>query len=499
MNRAIRTFVILLLASVSAFATVHRIGTESALRNFSSCAKKDTVLLTGDINITQDFSPLCKNGFYGVFDGQGHKISNLTISKDPVAWLFNENPYTNIAFISVLGEGGVLKNLTFVNPSVNAYNIIMNVKDVSVAVAVGELRGGSVENVHVNGGSVTVTSQYGYNLTADAGGLVGTAYLGVISDSDANITVTNSGSKNGNAGGICGNVMGDVTLNSVTYTGNADALIGAGGNNVTSVDKYGAITVKEKGGVKTAVIDGDYMGTDSVEIPGDGITVSSVTLSRTFIGNVISTLYLPFDIAVSDIEGAKVYKFKTVEKGDDGRWKFKVSTADTVKANTPYIVMPSGSSVTFNIAESVTLNTEKQGDNTTSGRWAFRGTYVYKTFSETDDEAFYVFAAQNIGGTKLGEFVKSSGYANPMRAYLSYRKTLAKSASGSLGGSLLLPDELDLEIENDNGIVVQTGTLNTFTGEVRMDRWFDMKGRRLNSKPTVKGVYYKNGKKAIIR
>ena len=83
--------------------------------------------------------------------------------------------------------------------------------------------------------------------------------------------------------------------------------------------------------------------------------------------------------------------------------------------------------------------------------------------------------------------------------YLVYNKTLAKSAAGSLGGNILLPDELDIEIENEKGIVVQTGRINTVTGAVRMDCWFDLKGRRLNSKPTVKGTYYKNGKRVIIK
>jgi hypothetical protein len=32
-----------------------------------------------------------------------------------------------------------------------------------------------------------------------------------------------------------------------------------------------------------------------------------------------------------------------------------------------------------------------------------------------------------------------------------------------------------------------------------MDRWFDLKGRKLNSRPSTKGTYYKNGKKVFIK
>ena len=233
------------------------------------------------------------------------------------------------------------------------------------------------------------------------------------------------------------------------------------------------------------------------------VKVNSVTLDRTFNVGAISTLYLPFSIDVGDVDGASVYKFKTIEKSEaDDRWKFKVSTAENIVANTPYIILPSATQVAFNIAESVNINTSiPSTEKVSEGKWVFRGTYEYMTFAETSEEAYYVFAGKNIGGTKLGEFVKSSGYANPMRAYLIYHKNAVatKSINGNLGGSITLPNEIDIEVENEKGIVVETGTLNTVTGAIRMDCWFDLKGRRLNSKPTVKGTYYKNGKKAIIK
>ena len=275
------------------------------------------------------------------------------------------------------------------------------------------------------------------------------------------------------------------------------------------VTQSGAVTITEYAdGTAEAVINGTYGGaetpnleeSDAVEITSD-IEVNSVTLNRTFTENVISTLYVPFEIAADKVEGASVYKFNTVVKSNvDGRWKFKVLTTETVEANTPYIILPSATQVTFD-ATSFILNTSNPVTHS-KGKWEFKGTYELVTFEETSDDAFYVFAGQESIGTKLGQFVKSSGYANPMRAYLVYHKNAnvaAKSASGTLGSNILLPDELDIEIENEKGIVVQTGTLNTVTGEVRMDRWFDLKGRKVNSRPSVKGTYYNNGKKVIIK
>ena len=32
-----------------------------------------------------------------------------------------------------------------------------------------------------------------------------------------------------------------------------------------------------------------------------------------------------------------------------------------------------------------------------------------------------------------------------------------------------------------------------------MDRWFDLQGRLLKGKPTVKGTYYHNGKAVVVK
>ena len=274
--------------------------------------------------------------------------------------------------------------------------------------------------------------------------------------------------------------------------------------------KKGAITIVDNlDGTNSAVINGNYGGgdepnseeADAVEIISD-IAVNSVTLNRTFNAGKIATLYVPFEIDAENVVGTEVYKFKTVVKSDvDNRWKFKVATATKVMPNTPYVIIPEGTQVTFDITAPVTLNTTTEGEATAANSWEFVGAYQYEKFTLDNNKPVYLFADQARDGAKLGEFVKiaDGAYINPMRAYLVYHKTLAKSARGNLGSNILLPDELDIEIENENGIVVQTGTLNTVTGEVRMDRWFDLKGRKLNSKPTVKGTYYKNGKRVIVK
>lgn len=494
MNKVLLLCSLLLVASVS--AKTYEIGSANALKNLKACSKTDTVMIIDNINMSNvSFAPLCssKNGFQGVFDGGHYTISDLVISG---------SGGENVAFIAILGNGGVLKDLNFANPSIEILDWIVG-SETSVAVVVGELQGGSIENVHVADGHVTVRSiLYG---DADAGGIVGTAESGSIDESGGAIDVSNSGFLDySSVGGICGSITGDVTLSAVTYTGNASSIAGTtSGNNGISI-KYGALTVNEKNSVKTAFIDGAYTSAGAVEIPAD-IVVSGVTMDRTFNANKIATLYVPFEIEASKVQGAEVYKFKTVVKNEeDGRWKFKVSTATTVKPNTPYVVVPKGTQIAFNITEPVTLNTTTTGETTEANNWEFIGAYQYKKFLIDKDNPIYLFADEERDGAKLGEFVKiaEGAFINPMRAYLVYHKSAAglqKSAGGNLGGNILLPDELDIVVEDEKGFVVKTGKINTVTGEVRMDRWYDLKGRRLNSRPSVKGTYYNNGKKVIVK
>lgn len=272
--------------------------------------------------------------------------------------------------------------------------------------------------------------------------------------------------------------------------------------------QYGAVTIYTYPDThKEAVINGDYKGADTVKITSD-IEVSSVTLDRTFNVKCISTLMVPFEMDASDVGGSPVYKFKTLVRGDDGRWKFKITAASKIYANTPYVVLPTATKLTFNIENPVTFNTTTESTETNSaetseGLWEFKGTYEYTVFNSVDPlNPFYGFANEPQNEIRAGQFVRGGVGAtiNPMRAYLVFHMTpLQKSSKLVSNHGIALPNEIDIEIENEKGIVVETGRINTVTGEVRMDRWFDLKGRRLNSKPSVKGTYYKNGKKAIIK
>ena len=495
----ISSLVLFLLAAVSAFATTTEIGSARNLVRLTKCAKTDTVLITRDIDLKgESFSPLCEDGFKGVFDGQGHTISNLAISQN----IYFTN---NVAFIAKL-DGGVLRNLSFDKPNISTYELtdwnLFSASGVSVAVAVGELNGGIVENVHVVDGTVTVNGRKRGD-SIDAGGIVGTATSGTISESGGDIDVSNEGKGSVNVGGICGNITGDVTLTGVSYEGNASSLVGAGGNNVTIVNKYGAVTITEKGSTRSAVVDASSQ--ETLEIP-ENILVSSVQLDRTFEIGKYSTIVLPFSIDSSNVENGTFYELTRISDGFDSIY---VSAVKTVAANTPYIMIARGSRLVFN--GSVTL--EKTSFNDVwigNSDWLFKGVYAKRQFAEGDPELGYAygFVAKdvNINGTdfKAGKFVKAgkNAWLRPMRAYLVYEGNTAsgtaKSALGS-GFEAELPDEINVMVQDEQGNVVERGVMNTRTGEFRMDRWYDLQGRRLKGEPKTQGTYYHNGSRVIVK
>ena len=273
---------------------------------------------------------------------------------------------------------------------------------------------------------------------------------------------------------------------------------------------YGAVAVAIGDDSTKAYIDGSYTGEGSVDIQND-IAVDAVVFNRTFTEGKFSTIVLPFSIARNKVEGAEFYTISNITKVGDS-WKnveiTKVAVDDEIAANTPYLLNPTAETLEFQGA--ATLNTSNItsptfGDN---NEWTFHGTYSYFAFGEHTEilGKAYGFAAKEQDGYTVGQFAKagSGAWIPAMRAYLVYNSGNA-NAKSAMGGSSLeeLPEAMDVVIvdRGENGEVSKKviGTLDTRTGEFRMDRWYDMQGRKLNGKPTAKGTYYHNGKAVVVK
>ena len=280
-------------------------------------------------------------------------------------------------------------------------------------------------------------------------------------------------------------------------------------------DDYGAIVVytSEKG--KRAELNGSYNGSISDGIPND-LEVDSIQFNRKFpisevSGEGYSTIVLPFTIDQSKIVGAKFYQLAYV----DGDNVAIYEVADAVQANTPYIIRTSAQTLKFNLGEdeTVTFNFGQMNNTLSSDKmWELRGMYSYKKWEAGNEELgrAYGFTTKVIGENGIGSFARNAAgaYIYPFRVYLYHysapvqrARALAKSASISSIDEDSQPGSLNVIIvdpETEETTVI--GKLNPATGEVKViDNWYDMKGRRLNAKPTTKGIYYFNGKRVIIK
>lgn len=278
--------------------------------------------------------------------------------------------------------------------------------------------------------------------------------------------------------------------------------------------QYGAITVKYLNGKKTAIFDADSK--ETVEIPQD-VVVDSFYYDRNFSGvwGKPATIMFPFAIANSCMSSwAGIYQLDSIVSAET--WSIFASYVSNTEANTPYFLRVHSDYISLgNYCYPITLNTTTGGNKIHDfGPWEFTGTYSYKAWETGDSELGYVygFAAKEkeVDGKLIqaGQFVKgkAGAYIRPLRAYLIYnpkKKVLSKGAA-DVTASLTaedLPTTIDVIFLDENGETTAIHSLNTYTGEFSNSTtgWYDMKGRKLDKKPTIKGNYFYNGKKVSIK
>lgn len=334
--------------------------------------------------------------------------------------------------------------------------------------------------------------------------------------------------------------------NPVLFTLTTLALAGAA---QAAVDKahcytnrsYGAgITVSYNDSLSKCIATIDADGDDhntALNLPKDTtVTVDSVNyFRRNAVKSKPQTFVPPFTTSGCSITGyGKLGKLSRI-KYSNSKWSIEVAKETSFTAKTPYVfelnnttsdkigtisIGGSGCTITFDASSQASqyqLDATSGDTQGIAGTWTIIGTYTQKIFtpSEVSNGHIYGFASKAIEtatgeSTYLGQFVKAGcndstcASVPPLRAYLVFNKAAAKA---SVDASMLLdvdeedlPSTIEVVFEDEEG-TQSIGTLNTRTGEIAMDKdlWFDMKGRKFNKEPTVKGTYYNQGKKVVIK
>ena len=198
-----------------------------------------------------------------------------------------------------------------------------------------------------------------------------------------------------------------------------------------------------------------------------------------------STLMLPVTVTPSESDQIVAAYFPTGY--NPSTTTLDMQSADNIQANKPYLVEVSGSPTIFEFNTASSYTVQATGDDEhsftlSSSCWEFTGTYASKEWASADN--LYGYDSYD------GVFVKAlSATIYPMRAYL----TCNNSTSGGLGkvaAEVSLPDVINVRFLDKNGGTLSIGTMNTRTGDIQMqDRYYDLKGRKLNGKPQNKIMY----------
>jgi hypothetical protein len=151
-------------------------------------------------------TPKLELAFTGIFDGNGHKISNVTISamQEGVG-----------LFGCVAGDNGVVKNLVVENVTVDGFNLVAGVIGYQAST-------NAVENITLQGtNSITCTTKM-------AGGIVGAGNSDIIDCSAiADITLTGDGSQAQFVGILAGGIAYGSIIDCIVTGGSITAVAGS--------------------------------------------------------------------------------------------------------------------------------------------------------------------------------------------------------------------------------------------------------------------------------
>ena len=281
--------------------------------------------------------------------------------------------------------------------------------------------------------------------------------------------------------------------------------------------------------------------TDSDSYIGEstGVYAHAIEYDREFKIGVPATVVFPFPTTKMIVTGGNFYKFNCVDYNEsENQWVASMTSvaANNLDRNTPYIVVPTASTLEFNLqGDTVHIYTGEAKE--ICDCWAFVGTYrklvwIDATLDvaqtevgvefENEEEPlepvevgdYYGFAANAgtaVGGESVsaGEFVKcfgngdwdKSAFILPLRAYLQYIGADANNDTKRLtrqsGNNR--PTSIAVVLRDANGEVTNVGAVSKETGEITFEGWFTTDGIKLPAEPTKSGVYIHNGKKVVVK
>lgn len=427
--------------------------------------------------------------FNGHFDGDGHTISGIRLHHNSGV----NTDYNNYkGLFGYLGADASISNVTLTDTEITANYFVGGIAGYAWLSS-------SITNCHVTS-SVTIHTVMNY--ASHHGGIVGTNY-GTVSHctSAVTLTIADGLTPGWNYGGIVGDNPrdGEMTDNlalGVTVPAahlKSNGAITGNKEGTLSRNYYSGCTVAGEttnvGSAHTIPNVADYVVGDVAENDG-AVPVPSATVSKEGFGTYyISTadVVLPAGMKAMIVTGkgdGQALAYETIADGS--------TSTKTVPAGMAVMLQTDPAADKQTIGMTLAAPTDQRDFTATN---LLHGSDVAVETSGGD--LYYMLSYGKDGSERastLGWFWGAAGGAAFTSA--AHKAWLALKASAG-ARSFVLPVGNDniTGIADDKSATHEPGTTNT----LEQGAWYSLDGRKLNGRPTEKGVYIHNGRKEVIR
>ena len=220
-----------------------------------------------------------------------------------------------------------------------------------------------------------------------------------------------------------------------------------------------------------------------VGFPSDGKFYSTNTVAywRTFTAGQYYTICLPYAM-----KNAKL-KYYTLKKVDGNTIEFDEVEHSNVEANKPYVVYAKETLETLTIGSSTSrIEVGGTADHISKddyGLWGNFGKTIDAAYLANNYTSSNIYILQSDGKWKLFDGSNDDVKIPPFRAFITVKKNAGAPAmlASDFGGGTTGIGDLTPALSEGEGV------------------WYDLQGRRIEGRPTQKGVYIVGGKKIIVK
>ena len=229
-----------------------------------------------------------------------------------------------------------------------------------------------------------------------------------------------------------------------------------------------------------------------------------------------STMVLPFDISVADLSKVLGYAIvnvinpeKTVISGTGSKFYGKLTMTggngnDTkLAANKPFLIKlaedlkvstddPTPADYYYDFGpQTIVAPNDLSVNADDAGTVKFTGTYTTKTVTKADNAAIWFMTGNPAPGDKTWLYITSAATWDivPFEAYIDMSQVPNEARNMTF-----YVEEIDGTVTAINGVTKEVIGTN-----LNADGWYTLNGVKLQSAPTVKGIYINNGKKIVIK